>query len=149
MAVSKWDEFKPEVIRLIQEGMEFSELRKEFPQIPKGTLHGWFKSFSSHSPEPYPNRSSRSTSPPRYASDDRSKLRSVDPDNDNPLKAKLRDIESAYWDIVNDPDGKGVAVQALNGLVKCLQLMADITPVEEEDSDLNITVDRRVIDADT
>lgn len=104
----KWEKFKPDVHRLIQEGMGFSELRKEFPQIPKGTLHRWYTAFT----QPVSERSGSVPKPPPR----------LPRDPESPIEK----IINALWDVVHDYEGKGVAVQALNALIKAEQLRWDI-----------------------
>ena len=103
----KWEKFKPEVIRLIQEGLKFSDIRKEFPQIPKGTLAGWCKSYSEQRAE----RSDSVRTPPKL---------NLPIDPESPIER----VRNKLWDIADDPEGKGVAVQALNAILKSFEVEA-------------------------
>ena len=94
---------------MIKEGFDWGEIMKQFPKLPKATLSGWFKqvrNISSESSEP-------GSQPPKQRLP-------IDPES------PIEKIKNALWDIVYNPEGKGVAVQALNSLIKVHQLEWDM-----------------------
>ena len=110
----KWDHLKPEIMRLIQEGFGFAELHHRYPKIAKGTLHNWIKSF-----EPRSERSERGSKPrPRLP---------IDPES------PIEKVRNALWDIVQNPEGKGVAVQALNAILKSFEVEAKLATYGNDD----------------
>lgn len=121
----KWDHIKPQVIRLIHEGVDYSGLRKEFPNVPKGTLHGWYTAYSGFTPQPQPERSE-----PESERSETPRLRlPIDPES------PIEKVRNALWDIVKNPDGKGVAVQALNAILKSFEVEARLIMSSDSDAE--------------
>jgi hypothetical protein len=128
----KFDHLKPEILRLLAEGVTQAEILRQHPGIPKGTLSLWASSVA-----PVRNNSERSSEPPKPRLP-------IDPES------PLEKIKNALWDIVYEPQGKGAAVQALNILLKIEApwLLGVATPAPDDDEavkEINIT--RRVVDA--
>ena len=123
----RFDHLKPEILRLIAEGMSYGQILKAHPEIPKATLYRWYSSVPNYS-EPVPN-SPPSDSPP---ADPPIRLRlPIDPES------PLEKIRNALWDVVYEPEGKGAAVQALNLLIRLLNVeyveTTDLSSLSEED----------------
>lgn len=116
----KWDHIKPEVFRLIKEGFKWAEIMEQFPNLPKGTLSGWFRqveNISSESSEP-------SSEPQRVRLP-------IDPES------PLEKIKNALWDIVYQPEGKGTAVQALNCLIRVHQMEWEMSAAKFEPGEMS------------
>jgi hypothetical protein len=127
---SDYEHFKPEVLRLLQEGFKVSEILRQMPQLAKSTAYDWEKEFRI---------SSGISKTPAFP---------LPLDPESPLDK----IKNALWDIVHEPDGKGVAVQALNSLVKVFQLEMELKNAankvdDDEDEGMHLIVERRVIHA--
>lgn len=92
---------------MIKEGFEWGEIMAQYPKLPKATLSGWFKQcqhISSESSKP-------GSEPP--------KLRlPIDPES------PIEKVRNALWDVVHDPEGKSVVVQALNVILKSFEVEA-------------------------
>lgn len=126
----RFDHLKPEILRLLAEGLSPSEIRKQHPDIPKATLYDWAGSISDNSPENSPKAPR-----PRLP---------IDPES------PIEKIKNALWDIVYNPQGKGAAVQALNILLKIEApwIAAGLPEPPPEDDDSNeVKVTREVIHA--
>jgi hypothetical protein len=144
----RFDHLKPEIFRLIAEGMTFSQILKIHPEISKGTLSLWFSAVNNIGSEPVQNDSEpvqNPPKPPRQSAMPAPRLRlPIDPES------PLEKIKNALWDIVYNPEGKGTAVQALNILlrIEAPYLMGVAVPAEEEpDNDREIVVTRQIVDA--
>jgi hypothetical protein len=129
----KFDHLKPEIYRLIQEGVPWGELRAEYPGLPERTLADWIKAVRAGKPAEPPAKPPTPRLP-------------IDPES------PLEKIKHALWDIVYDPQGKGAAVQALNILLKIeAPWTHGIVMPQDEDGDHSveeIRVTRQVIGAD-
>ena len=142
----RFDHLKPEVFRLIAEGLRFSQILKIHPEIPKGTLSAWFNTVNNIDSElvqNYPEPVQNPPEPLRPLPVPRLRL-PIDPES------PLEKIKNALWDIVYNPEGKGTAVQALNILlrIEAPYLMGVAVPVEEEpDNDREIVVTRQIVDS--
>ncbi|MEM9945471.1 MAG: hypothetical protein AAF810_05335 [Cyanobacteria bacterium P01_D01_bin.36] len=127
---------KPEVMRLLQEGVALTEIKKKFPDLASSTLYKWKDICKSSSSK---NNSRTIPEPPRQNSGISKNGLGLAEGNNQPLpvpedarlpidpETPLEKIRNALWDIVSDPEGKGVAVQALNILVKIEQLNWDMS----------------------
>lgn len=126
----KFDHLKPEILRLLAEGVSQAEIRRQHPDLPKGTLSAWANM-------PPVQKSSECRSEPL-----RPRL-PIDPES------PIEKIKNALWDIVYDPQGKGAAVQALNILLKIEApwLAAGGTEPPSEDDGNEVKVTRKVVDA--
>ena len=136
----RFDYLKPEILRLLAEGLSFGEILRLHPELPKGTLHGWYNHVK-HRSELVQNGFEISSEPEATP-----RLRMpIDPES------PLEKIKNALWDIVYDPQGKQVAVQALNILlrIEAPYLMGVSVPVEKEDDDNEneILVTRQIVDS--
>ena len=117
----------------MSEGFSVTEVRKQFPKIPKSTLYDWAKEFRNLS-ESGAGRS-RQRMP-------------IDPES------PLDKICNALWDIVHEPEKKGaaVAVQALRALLQAEQSRATIPSLsgqEENNDEIKITIERHIVDVET
>lgn len=139
----KFDHLKPEILRLIAEGVSWGDIRSQYPDLPERTLANWMKLVNSvpdptgfataeHPAKPLPN-------PPR---EPRLRL-PIDPES------PIEKIKHALWDIVYNPQGKGAAVQALNILLKIEApwLASGGTEPPSEDDNNEVKVTRKVVDA--
>lgn len=128
----RYDHLKPEILRLLAEGVSQAEILRQYPGLAKGTLSSWANSI------PVRNVSELGSESPR------ARLL-IDPES------PIEKIRNALWDIVYDPQGKGAAVQALNILLKIEApwiALGQMSPDEDEDSKSNeIKVTRRIVDA--
>ena len=113
----RYEHLKPAVERLVREGLRFSKIKKQYPELPNATLSAWVNGFkekirleSGGSSESVPNISE---SIPQA----RVRLAKIDPES------PLDKITRALWEVVDCPDqeGAGVKVQALNALFKIVQ----------------------------
>lgn len=127
----KFDHLKPEILRLIAEGVSQADIRRQYPGLPKGTLSAWANAIN-----PTPKRSELSSEPPKPRLP-------IDPES------PLEKIKHALWDIVYDPQGKGAAVQALNILLKIEApwLAAGASEPQDESNANDIRVTRTVVNA--
>jgi uncharacterized protein (DUF433 family) len=98
----KFDHHKPEVFRLLAEGLKPQEILKELPDIPQANVYRWAKEFEKTSQT---GRHVREKLP-------------IDPES------PLDKIINALWDLHKDPtmDGAGIMVQVLNALLRAEQL---------------------------
>jgi len=131
----KFDKDKPEIIRMIQEGFDWGEIKNQFPKLPDATLSLWFKKFKGTS-ETSQNTSESTSEPPRLRLP-------IDPES------PIEKVRNALWDIVHDPEGKGVAVQALNAILKSFEVEARLRTDwnEPEPSDEVSEIEVTVVDA--
>jgi hypothetical protein len=126
----KFDHLKPEILRLLAEGLSQAEIRKQYPDIPKGTLSLW-----ANLPPVQKCSELRSETPrPRLP---------IDPES------PIEKIKHALWDIVYNPEGKGAAVQALNILLKIEApwIAGGGTEPPSDDDSNEVKVTRKVVDA--
>lgn len=131
----KFDHLKPEVLRLIAEGVPWGEIRQQYPDLPERTLANWVNAVKAKpTAEPTAEPTAK---PPRLRLP-------IDPES------PIEKIKNALWDIVYNPEGKGAAVQALNLLIKIEApwLAAGATePQSAESAPTEIKVTRRIVDA--
>ena len=127
----KFDHLKPEILRLIAEGVSQADIRRQYPGLPKGTLSAWANAIN-----PSFKSSEHGSEPPKPRLP-------IDPES------PLEKIKHALWDIVYEPQGKGAAVQALNILLKIeAPWLAAGAAEHQDDSDTNdIRVTRTVVNA--
>lgn len=125
----KFDHLKPEILRLMAEGLSIPEIRRDYPEIPTSTLYDWAKAAPLQNPELVPE-SPRLRLP-------------IDPES------PIEKIKHALWDIVYNPQGKGAAVQSLNILLKIEApwLASGGTEPPSEDDGNEVKVTRKVVDA--
>lgn len=127
----RYDHLKPEILRLLAEGVSQAEIRRQHPDLPKGTLSAW-----ANSP-PVQNQLELSSETPRLRLP-------IDPES------PIEKIKNALWDIVYNPEGKGAAVQALNLLIKIEApwlASGASEPHEADKATAEIKVTRRIVDA--
>jgi hypothetical protein len=125
----KFDHLKPEIFRLIQEGVAWKDIRAQYPDLPERTLANWIDFVKNQATA----ESTAKPPEPRLP---------IDPES------PIEKIKNALWDIVHDPQGKGAAVQALQVLLKIeAPWLASngSAPVDDEVKEVKIT--RRVVDA--
>lgn len=126
----KFDHLKPEILRLLAEGVSQAEIHKQYPGMPKGTLSRWANIEVVRIQKELSSKPEHLRLP-------------IDPES------PLEKIKNALWDIVYNPDGKGVAVQALNLLIKIeapwLMSEGGEPPQNAEASEIKVT--RKVVDA--
>ena len=129
---SKYEQHKPAVERLVNEGLGFAEIKNQFPDIPNGTLSRWVNAFKEKMIlegraylEQIPNT-------PESIPAARVRLAKIDPES------PLDKITCALWDVVDHPeqDGAGVKVQALNALFKIVQWNHDQAMIQESEIDI-------------
>ena len=121
----RFDHLKPEVLRLLAEGLKQSEILRQYPDLPKATLSGWASSVSSEPRSEPPKPAPRLRLP-------------IDPES------PIEKIKNALWDIVYNPQGKGAAVQALNILLKIeapwiAAGLPDPAPEDEDSNEVKVT----------
>ena len=130
----RYDHLKPEILRLLTEGVTQAEILRQYPDLAKATLSDWSRSV------PVQNISELSTKSPRAGLP-------IDPES------PIEKIRNALWDIVYDQQGKGAAVQALNILLKSEAPWIALGQSQPDDDDngkpREIKVTRRIIDADS
>lgn len=127
----RFDHLKPEILRLLAEGVSQAEIRGQYPDIPKATLSQWANS------EVILNQLEQGSKPPQLRLP-------IDPET------PLEKIRAALWDIVYNPEGKGAAVQALNLLIKIEApwlASGASEPHEADKATAEIKVTRRIVDA--
>ena len=122
---SRYGHHKPAIERLVREGLNYSEIKQQYPNIPNGTLHGWVTAFQEKIKAENPRGFSNDSEAVPQA---RVRLASIDPDS------PLDKITRALWDVVDRPDqdGAGVKVQALNSLFKIVQWNHDQSVAQDE-----------------
>lgn len=127
------DHLKPEILRLIQEGLTFGEILRQYPELPKATLNGWFTQFGTGSEQV---RNPPGQPRPRLP---------IDPES------PIEKIRNALWDIVYTPEGKGTAVQALNALIKIEMWLADreMAAIVEDQDEGEVFIEVVGADAET
>lgn len=132
----KFNHLKPEILRLIAEGVAWSDIRSQYPELPERTLADWVKRFRNAAESP----AESTAKPPQLAPKPRLPI-----DPESPLEK----IKHALWDIVYDPQGKGAAVQALNILLKIEApwLAAGASEPQGESDANDIRVTRTVVNA--
>jgi len=137
----KFDHLKPEIFRLIEEGVTQADIRRQYPGLPKGTLSAWANAIN-----PQPSAPKPSSEPPKRSSE----LPPLPPRPRLPIdpESPLEKIKHALWDIVYDPEGKGTAVQALNILLRIEAPWLSSGGVEPQDGNANdIRVTRTIVNA--
>ena len=109
---------------MIKEGFEWVEIMQAYPGLPKATLSGWFRQAENLSAE-----SLDSSSEPTESSSELTELSSEPPKLRLPIdpESPIEKVRNALWDIVHKPEGKGVAVQALNAILKSFEVEARLT----------------------
>lgn len=127
----RYDHLKPEILRLLAEGVSQAEILRQYPSMAKGTLSSWANSIPVRNVSELGSESPRARLP-------------IDPES------PIEKIRNALWDIVYSPEGKGAAVQALNILLKIEApwvVAGNLPPVEDKDKGNEIKVTRRIVDA--
>jgi hypothetical protein len=107
---SRHEKHKPQILRLLSEGLKPSDIAKQFPAIPTSTVYAWAKEFQNISRT---GGDSGTPAPLRLP---------IDPES------PLERIIQALWDIHANPTapGAGLQVQALQALMRAVQIQAGI-----------------------
>ncbi|MEM9448686.1 MAG: hypothetical protein AAGA75_09135 [Cyanobacteria bacterium P01_E01_bin.6] len=140
--ISGYENLKPLVKKLYEQGFKVSQVRKEYPDIPKTTLYDWFREFRN-----WGDRRAEPVDAPTFVipesptKDDaaRGAIEYLCPADCDTPQQEIKVVKRELWKNIRNPTPiSAIAIQGLNAYLRSIQIEHSL-PAEDDSDTLTHT----------